>query len=179
MRKSQRGKEKLWISMVLWGGLYLRQIISNNWKLRVISIPNPISFTVCTWAVPLDTNFCHQQSVFTSPLRHKDAWQLRIIYSTSPSNQENCKCSELNGVTCFIAFSSLWSRYKWTVLILARSMFLKLFLKTKHPLAHLPSSDPWAGSDPVCVSQKPGCNYYLQALTPFVRSNLLLTTGAA
>lgn len=179
MRKSQREKEKRFITMVLWGGLYLRQNISNYWELRVTSIPNPLSFTVCTWAVPLDSNFCHQPSVLTSPLRHKDAWQPRFTYSTSSSNQENWKPGEVNGVTCFIAFSGLWSRHKWTVLILARSMFLKLFLKTKHLLAHLPSSDPWAGSNPVCVSQGPGCKYCLQVLTPPGRNKLPLSTAAA
>jgi len=176
-KNEERGKERQWIAMVLWGGLFLTQNISNNWELRVTSIPNPLSFTVCTWAVPLDRNFCQQQSVLTSPLRHKDAWQLRFKYSTSSSYQDNWKPSEVHGVACFIAFSSLWSRHKWAVLILA--MFLKLFLKTKHLLAHLPSSDPWAGSNPACVSWGASCNYCLQALTPSVRNKLLLTTAAA
>lgn len=156
----------------------LRQNIS-NWELRVTSIPNPISFVVCTSTVPLDRNFCHQQPVLTSPLSHKGAWELKFKHSLSTSNQENWKPSEVNGVTCFIAFSSLWSRHKWAVLISARSMFLKLFLRAKHLLAPLPSSDPWAGSsNAVCVSQGPGWNC-LQALTPFVRNKLLLTIAAA
>lgn len=132
MRKSQRGKEKQWITMTLWGSLYLRQNIS-NWELRATSIPNLLSFTVCTWAVPLDSKFCQQQSVLTCPLRRKDAWQLRFKNSTSSPSQENWIPSEVNGVTCFIAFSGLWSRHKWTVLILGRWVFSQGFSRDQTP----------------------------------------------
>lgn len=118
---------------ILW------QNILNNWKLRVISLPNPLYFTVSTWAVPLDIKSCHQQSVLALTLYDKKMlgkWGLNIR-----PNQENWKPNLVNGMSFFIAFSGLWSRHKWIVLIFARQCFLS-FCWRLNLLAHKPSSSP-------------------------------------
>lgn len=154
---------------------HLWQNILNNWKLGVTSLPNPLSFTVCTWDVPLDSNSCHQ-SVLTYPLSHKDAWQVRFKYKTQPG-----KLKSYTGQWNELLHSPYWflEQAQMDCIDFCQIVLLKLLLKTKHVLAHKLSSEPWASSIPVCVSQGPGSKRCLQMLTLSGRIELLLSTAAA